>query len=240
MSHNDFDKRMKQYESVYNQKIIPHIPIILRIDGHNFHNFTKQCKRPFDNKLSRAFQIATMGLGRVLGKFNIAYGQSDEVSIFIYNPNTMSQEYYDGKIFKFCSLVASSFTADFNNFYESGSSATFDCRIFQLPVSEVTNYFIWRQKDAVRNSIQMLGRANFSHNQLNNKSCSNIQDMLMEKGINWDSTETKFKRGWCVDNSGTDEEIPIFTQDRDFIERFLEYDELDDKIKEVLKGEENV
>lgn len=222
MSHSDFDKRMKQYESIYNQKIIPHIPIIIRIDGHNFHNFTKQCNRPFDIRLSKAFQVATAGLDRAIGKFEVAYGQSDEVSILIYNPDTMTQEYYDGKIFKFCSLVASTFTVEFNKAYKSDNWATFDCRVFQLPVNEVTNYFIWRQNDATRNSIQMVGQALFSHNELQGKSCNKIQDMLMEqKNVNWNDTATKFKRGWCIDNVGVDNNIPIFTQDRWYIERFL-------------------
>ena len=222
MSHNDFDKRMKQYEGIYNQKIIPHIPIILRIDGHNFHKWTKSngCERPFDIGLSMAFQYATKQVYKDLGNFELAYGQSDEVSILIYNPDTMTQEMYDGKVFKLCSVVASLFTGYFNDCYFQGmgSLASFDCRIFQLPVHEVMNYFIWRQKDAERNSIQMLGRANFSHKQMDKKSCSNIQDMLMEKGINWNDILTKFKRGWCYDSSGINEEIPIFTQSKGFIE----------------------
>ena len=94
MSHSDFDKRMKQYESVFNQKIIPHIPIIIRIDGHNFHNFTKKykCRVPYDGDLMSAFQYATYHIYKDLGNFEVAYGQSDEVSILIYNPDTMTQE----------------------------------------------------------------------------------------------------------------------------------------------------
>lgn len=76
--------------------------------------------------------------------------------------------------------------------------AILDSRVFNLPKEEVTNYFYWRQLDASRNSIQMLGQANFSHNELQNKSCSNIQDMLMQqKGINWNDLPTTYKRGSC-------------------------------------------
>lgn len=226
MSHNDFDKRMKQYEGIYNQKIIPHIPIIIRIDGHNFHSYTKKrkCNKIFDEGLIIAFQYATRKIYSDMGNFEIAYGQSDEISILIYNPDTMTQEYFDGKIFKLCSVVASLFTGYFNDTYiqETGPIASFDCRVFQLPINEVTNYFIWRQKDATRNSIQMLGRSEFSHKQLNNKSCLDIQDMLMvEKGINWNDIRTSNKRGWCFSKDGLDEEIPILTQYREYIERFL-------------------
>lgn len=219
---NDSDKRMKDYEKIFtSQKIVPHVPIILRIDGHNFHKYTKYCVRPFDDSLYCAFQEATKRLYKDLGNFELAYGQSDEVSILIYNPDTMTQERHNGKTFKLCSLVASMFTAYFNHETVYNKLATFDCRVFQLPINEVANYFIWRQKDATRNSIQMVGQANFSHRKLYGKSCSNIQDMLISKNINWNDIETKYKRGWCIKNGKVDSEIPIFTQNRKYIEETL-------------------
>lgn len=76
--------------------------------------------------------------------------------------------------------------------------AMFDSRCFNIPKEEVTNYIYWRQLDASRNSIQMVGQANFSHKELQNKSCNDIQDMLMtQKGINWNDFPTYQKRGSC-------------------------------------------
>ena len=119
--------------------------------------------------------------------------------------------------------------------------AMFDARVFSIPKEEVCNYFIWRQQDATRNSIQMVGQANFSHKELQNKSCNKIQDMLMlEKDINWNDFPTVQKRGSCCTKTGLhtvvdmktgeqkerfvwkiDKEIPIFTQDRNYIERWI-------------------
>ena len=77
--------------------------------------------------------------------------------------------------------------------------AMFDARVFNIPKEEVTNYIYWRQLDASRNSIQMVGQANFSHKELHCKTCNNIQDMLMEqKGINWNDFPAYQKRGTCV------------------------------------------
>ena len=113
--------------------------------------------------------------------------------------------------------------------------AMFDSRVFILPKEEVVNCVIWRQQDATRNSINSVGHPNFSHKQLQNKSCNDVQDMLMsEKGINWNDYTTTLKRGSCCIkmpqkiNDGTkqeyirnkwiiDNEIPIFTQDREYI-----------------------
>lgn len=77
--------------------------------------------------------------------------------------------------------------------------AMFDARVFNIPREEVCNYFYWRQLDASRNSIQMVGQANFSHKELQQKSCNDIQDMLMtQKSINWNDLPTYQKRGSCV------------------------------------------
>lgn len=74
----------------------------------------------------------------------------------------------------------------------------FDSRCFNIPKEEVANLIYWRQLDATRNSIQMVGRANFSHEELKNKTNNNIQDMLMtQKGINWNNFPTYQKRGSC-------------------------------------------
>ena len=76
--------------------------------------------------------------------------------------------------------------------------AMFDARCFNIPKEEVTNYIYWRQLDATRNSIQMVGQSNFSHKELQGKSCNQIQDMLMtQRGINWNDYPVYQKRGSC-------------------------------------------
>ena len=114
----------------------------------------------------------------------------------------------------------------------------FDARCFNIPKEEVTNLIYWRQLDATRNSIQMVGQANFSHKELQNKSCNMIQDMLMtQKGINWNDFPIHQKRGSCCikeyialdDNTlrsewRIDTEIPIFKdEDRDYIEKLINF-----------------
>lgn len=112
--------------------------------------------------------------------------------------------------------------------------ATFDARAFVLPKEEVCNYFIWRQNDAVRNSIQMLAQANFSHKELQGLSCSKLQDKLMlEKEINWNDLPNEQKHGSCVakEDGGADGSDAnyswtlytgvTFTQNRNFVERYV-------------------
>lgn len=131
-----------------------------------------------------------------------------------------------------------------NVYFKKFNAAMFDSRVFTIPKEEVCNYLIWRQQDATRNSIQSVGQANFSQKELHGKSCNNIQDMLMlQKSINWNDYSTTLKRGSCcikIDDGVTkydevgnicdyipsskwvvDNEIPIFTQDRNYVEKLI-------------------
>lgn len=129
----------------------------------------------------------------------------------------------------------------YNVYFKKLYTAMFDSRVFAIPKEEVCNYMLWRQQDSTRNSILSVGQANFSHNELNGKSCNDIQDMLMtQKGINWNNYATTLKRGSCcirkeqeIDTQTKvetsiirprwviDNEIPIFSQDRNYIERLI-------------------
>ena len=115
--------------------------------------------------------------------------------------------------------------------------AMFDSRCFNIPKEEVCNLIYWRQLDATRNSIQMVGQANFSHNELQGKSCNMIQDMLLtQKDINWNDYPVACKRGsacikvhglnmaelkershWCID-----ENMPILKDEhRRYVDDFI-------------------
>ena len=109
--------------------------------------------------------------------------------------------------------------------------ATFDCRCFNIPKEEACNLVYWRQLDATRNSIQMVGQANFSHNELQDKSCNEIQDMLfLQKGMNWNDLATNLKRGTSVYYKDTmwvvDKEMPILKgEDREYIEKLINFED---------------
>lgn len=104
--------------------------------------------------------------------------------------------------------------------------AMFDARCFNIPKEEVVNCIYWRQLDAARNSVQMVGQANFSHNELQGKSCKVIQEMLHEqKGINWNDYPTAQKRGVCwTREKGVDYDMPMLKgEDRKYLEDLVHY-----------------
>jgi tRNA(His) 5'-end guanylyltransferase len=138
--------------------------------------------------------------------------------------------------------------------------AMFDARVFNIPKEEVANLIYWRQLDATRNSIQMVGQANFSHKELQNKSCNVIQEMLFqERDINWNDFPTHLKRGsCCVKSEATttcaktvdgqvitwaaerphweiDLEIPIFKEEgRQYINKCILYEAEDEPKMAVI------
>ncbi len=246
--------RMKTYEMVSDARLTRRMPVIIRIDGRTFHTFTRGCDRPFDTILMKCMAETAKALVSEIQGCQLAYTQSDEISLLLTDYETIdTQGWFDYRLEKMCSISASIATLAFNkaisdivanykarNLVSPNESdyrilkfwadkqfkAMFDSRAYNVPREDVCNYFIWRQQDCTRNAIQMVGQANFSHKQLQNKSCNQIQEMLwQEKNINFNDFPVYQKRGTCIYKIGrdlrVDYDIPIFTQDRNFIERFV-------------------
>lgn len=217
--------RMKRYEDVYRFTVQPRTPLIVRVDGKAFHTLTRGCERPFDKRLADAMDSAAVRLVSEAQGARCAFVQSDEVSVLLVDFNTyQSQPWFGGALQKIASVSAGIASATFTQAY--GRWAAFDGRAFTLPLEEVTNYFIWRQNDATRNAIQMVGQAHFSHKQLLGKSCDDIQAMLLaERDINFNDFDAYWKRGRMVTPEGV-EEVPVFTKCREYVEKFLARQEL--------------
>lgn len=178
-------------------------------------------------------KMASISASMATMAFNKAFAEAlAERREFVYSKNATGE---DQKHYDFLCGVA------------NRASAMFDSRVFSVPKDEVCNCLIWRQQDATRNSIESAGQSYFSHKQLMNKSCNDIQEMLFQEyGINWNDYPTTFKRGSAcyrvteeseVTNKATgetkvvtrsrwaiDENIPIFTQDRAFVERWIDFE----------------
>ena len=199
--------RMKLYEGKYSDRLINDMPVIIRIDGKNFSKYTKQFQKPFDMLLIHAMQHCARKVADELQGFRIAYHQSDEISFLVKSSGlTNSEICFGGKVNKINSLVASYMTAYFNEFMKEYSTvkklAFFDCRCFNVPDADVTNYFLHRARDWKRNSITMFARNHFSHKELEYKNGSTIKLMLLnEKGVDWNNLIDDLKYGTFIHKS---------------------------------------
>lgn len=224
--HDDLGCRMKTfYEQIPKTKLMRRCPVAIRIDGKAFHTFTRGFHKPFDEVLIKSMQETMKYLCENIQGCVLGYTQSDEITLILVDYKKLtSSAWFDYEVQKICSIAASMATMAFNESFskiysklyrdkiEHGENvdelvktyafkagkAMFDARCFNIPKEEVTNLVYWRQLDASRNSIQMVGQDCFSHKELQNKSCNDIQDMLMtQKGINWNDLPAYQKRGSC-------------------------------------------
>jgi len=219
-------ERMKSnYESRQHFHLTRRTPVIMRLDGRAFHTLTRKCEKPFDDNLNRCICDAAQALCSDAQGAKIAYIQSDEISVLLTDFDQLdTQAWFDYDLQKLVSISSSLVSVSFNKLWARGVLASFDCRAFNIPKEEVANYFVWRQKDWTRNSVQMLAQSYFSHKQLQNKGQPDMHEMLYEKGVNWADLSSKWKNGTVVikgDLGWTVQDAPIFTEDRDVIEQYL-------------------
>ena len=267
---DELGMRMKEfYESVLKTRLVRRMPVAIRLDGKAFHTFTRGFEKPFDEVLGKSMRETMKYLCENIQGCVLGYTQSDEITLILVDyQNLNSCAWFDYEVQKMCSIAASMATMAFNKFFTKNvnyfemtheydgtineycttlvnaaeKGAMFDARVFNIPKEEVCNLIYWRQLDATRNSIQMVGQANFSHKELQKKSCNMIQEMLFaEKGINWNDYPTHLKRGSCcikttIQNPNVDIkdgaypksiwmidlDIPIFKGDgRDYIDKLV-------------------
>ena len=242
------EERMKNYENKF--RLTENLPVIVRIDGRAFHTLTRKMDKPFDFAFISKMNEVAIALCKEVQNCRLAYVQSDEISLLLYQKEN-AHPWFGNEIQKITSItsaIASSVFTLLSREDDIRKHIAFDSRAFVLPPDEVVNYFIWRQLDWSRNSIQMLARQHFSPKELNNVSIDNIIELLIEKGDDWNNLFPYLRKGraaikirtmeqvddnhkkieepefyertrWTIDDN-----IPVFTEDRDFIESKMEPD----------------
>lgn len=245
--------RMKMYESRSRTVLDKREPAVIRIDGKAFHTYTKGFVKPFDDTLVAAMEYTMIKLCEEIQNVRIGYAQSDEISLLMTtHEHDNKQPWFGGKVSKIVSVAASTASVHFNDYMDKmywtpkllaaeivgdvprRKLATFDARVFNLPLDEVNNCFIWRQQDAIRNSISAMAQAEFSPSQLHKKDMDAMKQMLRENGKFWGKLPAHLQRGYCAvlesyEKEGTkrsrwvsDRSIPEFVQDREYVGKFAQ------------------
>ncbi len=212
------------YENRSQTSLTRRVPVIMRIDGKAFHTYTKGLDKPFDKELMNDMDQTAIYLCSKIQGAKCAYVQSDEISILITDYDKLETDaWFDYNVQKMTSISASLATGIFNKlrligvcgYYGSNSIpleeieetilANFDSRVFNIPKEEVANYFLARQKDAVKNSIASVAQHLYPHKELENKNGNEQQEMIFQKGINWNDYTFGEKRGrFIVKNTYVD------------------------------------
>jgi tRNA(His) guanylyltransferase len=200
--------RMKEQEMAEaGRRFVPSLPVCARLDGKGFSKFTKDMPRPYEPRLSVLMQEVTVRLVAETGAC-MGYTQSDEISLAFFSQRAESQIFFDGRIQKMTSVLASMCTAWFNELFqarfEERQLAFFDCRVWQPPsLVEAANVFLWRELDAIKNSVSMVAQHHFPHKALQGKHGGEMRAMLLQEGVDWDDFPDFFKRGTYVQRRKT-------------------------------------
>lgn len=203
---DDFGDRMKAYEAIeVERRFIPMIPVYARIDGRNFSAFTKGMDRPYDVTMTAIMAKTAKSLVAHTNA-RIGYTQSDEISLVWQSERYDQTIFFNHRIAKMTSVLASYATAVFTRLlYDSDLRdyakrlPHFDCRVFQFPNrTEAANTFLWREQDATRNAIHTAVSTVYSHKECQGKNRAEMQEMMFAKGINFNDYPAFFKRGTFV------------------------------------------
>jgi len=209
MDKTDLGDRMKQYEASTESRIIPRLPIIVRLDGRGFSKFTKGMKVPFDDDFRQAMIEVTKYLVEQTNA-KIGYTQSDEITLVLYSENVQKGAIlFEGRVQKIASNFASMASVKFllemqkrfpEKIGENKPLPSFDARVFPVPSqTEAVNNLVWRTQDASKNSISMVAQNEFSHKELQGLDGKQMQfKLLTEKGINWNNFSSNEKQGTYV------------------------------------------
>lgn len=238
--------RMKDFESVTKTRLISKLPVLARLDGKAFHTFTRKMLKPYDQRFHECMWAAATYLCNNVEGCQVAYVQSDEITLLLSDRGSVNtQPWFGNELQKLCSVSAAMASVSFYQTFldifgvlPTKDLPVFDARFWNLPDHEVSNVFLWRQRDAERNSLSMQAQALFSHKELEGKSSADRHDLLHSKGVNWNDLPTPVKRGVCVVKEKyepaegivrsrwvVDKDIPIFStpEGREYIERFIRF-----------------
>ena len=267
-SKDTLGDRMKRYEAATTENyFMQGLPLYARIDGRAFHTFTRGLESQFKsagngaNQFFKAMQYVCKGLVDELNA-DIGFTQSDEISLGWKN---VEKAPFDGRIFKLESVIASQATGYFYKFaldgrldpYYSLSNdriklrervlnicPTFDCRIYQVPsLDELVNCFVWRENDAIKNSISSYAMEFYSSKQLHQKNQKDRLEMLDEDGHPWRDLPIELRRGTYFARKNKTYDGPEGQYIRTIVEEVFTHEQLakiENKVGYVFEGEEPV
>jgi tRNA(His) 5'-end guanylyltransferase len=187
--------RIKGYERVFNHSALKRMPLMIRVDGRDFHTLLKYSPKPFDSVFIKAMIASSLQLAKSMQGFKVAYVQSDEVTFCITDYDTIkTQGWFDYDLSKIISMSAAIMSVEFNHNYRCVHNQVFDSRAFNVPIDDVVNAFLWRAQDWKRNSIQMYAHYFFSDKELYGKNQSDMHEMLHQIGSNWATDLTDLEK----------------------------------------------
>lgn len=187
---------MKALERAH-RRTLPTGLTMVRLDGRAFHSYTRGLQRPFDATFAADMDATAAAVATEASGCVAAYVQSDEISLLFDDRGRLEgQAWFGGVTAKVTSISAALASVVLNELRPGQGRALFDSRVFALPVpADVASYFVWRQRDCVKNSVSMAARARYSHSSMRGVNTDQLRERLAADGCPWEELDAGFRFG---------------------------------------------
>lgn len=241
-AHDTLGNRLKAFEYLStSRQLMPNTPVYARIDGRAFHTFCRGLEKPFSKAFIEVMQETCKFLVEETNAC-LGYVQSDEISLgwesivkapfdgrvqklesnlaslasakFVQYLARIALAFEDRPIESHGECTTLRWSKMINRGICSAVPPSFDCRVFNVPnMTELANAFLWRENDALKNSITGMALNFYSHKQLDCKNSDEKIHMMRMKGhCFYEDTDPAFMRGTFYHRENylkalTDEEV---------------------------------
>lgn len=191
--------------------------VLVHVDGRSFSKMIKnRFNKPFDMYFMRAMDETAVFLCKNVQGAQIAYVQSDEISLLLRKNSPEGDIFFGGRLCKMQSIIASLATCYFNremfmfDLWEAvtttGESVDelpfyqFDCKVWGVDsANDAMAWFLYRNIDCVRNSKQQAAQTYLSHKELLGLNTdAQIAKLKKEQNIDWNDYAEGEKYGRLI------------------------------------------
>lgn len=186
--------------------------ILVHVDGRSFSKMVKnKFKKPFDDSFIEMMNQTAVYLCENVQGCQLAYVQSDEISLLIKKNNPEGDVFFGGRLCKMQSIIASLASAKFNQlmmiYNITGENGTcdvymdnteivdeivnvihdsplyqFDCKVWDVDsANDAMAWFLFRNIDCIRNSKQQTAQAYLRHKELIGLDTNKQIELLLNK-----------------------------------------------------------
>lgn len=203
--------RQIEYEENQNYKILPRIPVIIKIDGRSFSKITKHTQKPFCHKIMALLNETMLALVKQIDGVVFGYQYSDKMLFVLRNDRSQDEDpWFGNHIQQQASVAASMATYHFmRNLWSMDDppnlegDITFHARVFGVPsIKEACNYLIYRQWMCLQNAINeavysvlwpRYGKKTAAF--LDEKSLDQRKQILEDAGLDLDNLPSAYRLG---------------------------------------------
>jgi tRNA(His) 5'-end guanylyltransferase len=197
-----------EHEIFSQLQIPPDAPFFARLDGRRFQAISEKvgAKKPFDEKFAKCLVASAKAMYQSDLNPALVYAASDEINVlFLYTaPFRRRVEKMNSVL---AGIASSAFCLSVARLFKKTLITAFDSRVILSSQEKVTDYLVWRQRDAWRNHNNSYAYWLFRRNgykpseaakKLKGLKTKDLHEILFRNGLNPAQTPAWQRRGILI------------------------------------------